>query len=182
MTHTRTETRGILYPLWADILGVLFVVIGLAQVPIFAFIYAKKKNFDWAKCLKPAHDWGPEDPDLYVNYIRFVRRHGIDRSVSEAYAARVNAEEDVTIASSTQGLVLSSPATSPGIGSDESLPFSSRTKSEPQRPTSVLKDVFIQGMPAKADVATEDDVSVVTNTVTPKVDRAAKKENEDPKA
>ncbi|KAL1444841.1 hypothetical protein MTO96_029436, partial [Rhipicephalus appendiculatus] len=45
MTHSRTETKGVLYPLWADILGVLFVLIGLVQVPIFACIYAKKMKF-----------------------------------------------------------------------------------------------------------------------------------------
>ncbi|KAL1430708.1 hypothetical protein MTO96_002311 [Rhipicephalus appendiculatus] len=152
------------------------------KFPFFACIYAKKMKFDWVKCLKPAHNWGPQDPDLYVDYIRFLRRHGVDRSVSEAYAARVEAEEDVTIASSTQGLILSSPSTSPRIGSNESLPFSSRSRPEPHLPPSVLKDVFILGMPARTDVATEDEVSVVTNTGPPKVDRTARKENEDPKA
>lgn len=180
MTHTRTESRGVLYPLWADIIGVIFVLIGLAQVPIFAYIYAKKMNFDWVKCLKPAHDWGPQDPDLYVNYIRFVRRRGVDRSVSEAHVARVEAEEDVPIAS-TQGLV-ASPAISPTrMGSHESLPFSHRPRPEPISPPSILRDVFILGVPARPDVPTEDEVSVVTNVATPKVD-PEKKEKEDPKA
>lgn len=177
MTHGRTTDRGILYPLWADIVGLLFVVIGLAQVPIFAYIYARKMNFDWVKCLKPARDWGPQDPDLYVNYIRFVRRRGIDRSVSEAHVARVEAEEDVPIAS-TQVLV-SPTVASPRAGSCESLPFSTRNRSEPLLPPSVFRNVFIMGMPSRTEVPTEDEVSVVTAMGTPKTD-PTKKEN--PKA
>ncbi|XP_037288935.2 sodium- and chloride-dependent glycine transporter 2 isoform X1 [Rhipicephalus microplus] len=180
MTHSRTESNGVLYPLWADILGIFFVLIGLVQVPIFACIYAKKMNFDWVKCLRPARDWGPRDPVLYVDYIRFLRRRGVDRSVSEAYAARVEAEEDVTIASSTQGLIISSPSTSPRIGSSESLPFSSGPRPELQVPPSTRKDVLTQDRPGRTNAATE--VSVVTNTGPAKVDREAKNENEDPKA
>ncbi|XP_065293920.1 sodium-dependent proline transporter-like isoform X1 [Dermacentor albipictus] len=180
MTHGRTSDRGVLYPLWADIVGVLFVLLGLAQVPIFAYIYAKKMNFDWAKCLKPAHDWGPQDPDLYVNYIRFVRRRGIDRSVSEAHVNRVEAEEDVPIAS-TQVLI-SPSAASPRAASHESLlPFSSGTRSEPLLPPSVFRNVFIMGMPSKPEVPTEDEVSVVTAMGTPKGD-PTKKESQNPKA
>ncbi|XP_075730742.1 sodium- and chloride-dependent glycine transporter 2 isoform X2 [Rhipicephalus microplus] len=135
---------------------------------------------DWVKCLRPARDWGPRDPVLYVDYIRFLRRRGVDRSVSEAYAARVEAEEDVTIASSTQGLIISSPSTSPRIGSSESLPFSSGPRPELQVPPSTRKDVLTQDRPGRTNAATE--VSVVTNTGPAKVDREAKNENEDPKA
>ncbi|KAL3199426.1 hypothetical protein MRX96_014064 [Rhipicephalus microplus] len=105
-------------------------------------------NFDWVKCLKPARDWGPRDPVLYVDYIRSY--HQLAKHL-------------------TQDRLQREPAV-----------FSSGPRLEPQVPSSIRKDVLTQDRPRRTDAATE--VSVVTNTGPAKDDRAAKNENEDPKA
>ncbi|KAK8785574.1 hypothetical protein V5799_008060 [Amblyomma americanum] len=164
MTHSRTSDRGKLYPLWADILGLLFVVVGLAMVPLFAYLYAKKKNYDVAECLKPAHDWGPQDPGLYGNYIAFVRKRGFKRSVSEGVVV-AEAEDAV---SSTRALVTSpSDASSPPRAAEPArgfVPFTSLPVSPVRSATSLLDQMYILGMPERHDVLTEDEVSVVTTT------------------
>lgn len=81
--HPRTSMRGHLYPAWSDVLGVIIVVVGLLQVPLFAFLYWRKNKFNFRESLKPAHDWGPEDPVVFRNYIAFIKGRGDKRSEAE---------------------------------------------------------------------------------------------------
>ncbi|CAN8004906.1 unnamed protein product, partial [Ixodes pacificus] len=48
------------------------VLIGLLQIPLFAFFYMRKNNFNVIKCLDPAQDWGPSDKALFDQYTSFV--------------------------------------------------------------------------------------------------------------
>lgn len=178
MTHTRTSDRGKLYPLWADALGIFFVVVGLSFVPIFAYLYAKKKNYDIVECLKPAHDWGPQDPELYSNYIAFVRKRGVKRSVSEAVVVVVEAVE---VQDSTQALVSPQSDASPPplpAPTSEALPFSGPRISPVRSSTSLLDQMYILGMPERPDVLTEDEVSVVTSTPKPEPGEEVNKQAE----
>lgn len=93
LSHTRTTLRDHLYPMWADILGFVIVIVGLIQIPLFAFFYAKKRHFIFRECIKPAHDWGPEDPGLFHDYVAFIRGRGDNRSVSEPPAALLAASD-----------------------------------------------------------------------------------------
>ncbi|CAN7974795.1 unnamed protein product [Ixodes persulcatus] len=47
------------------------VLIGLLQIPLFAFFHMRKNNFNVIKCLDP-QDWGPSDKALFDQYTSFV--------------------------------------------------------------------------------------------------------------
>ncbi|XP_064485141.1 uncharacterized protein LOC135397467 [Ornithodoros turicata] len=78
LTHSRTSQGSYVYPLWADVVGFLLLGVGLVQIPIFAFMYLRKNDYDFKSCLKPSPDWGPYKVKHFRDYKEFLRRKQLE--------------------------------------------------------------------------------------------------------
>ncbi|CAN8001829.1 unnamed protein product, partial [Ixodes hexagonus] len=64
------------FPSWAKFIGWSVVGFGLAQIPLFAYSALYFYNFKISEAFRPKPMWGPENPDTFDNYLKFLTKKG----------------------------------------------------------------------------------------------------------
>ncbi|CAN7944343.1 unnamed protein product [Ixodes hexagonus] len=92
------------YPLWANLVGMAFVAIGLAMIPVFAVIELRNTGWDFRKAVRPRDNWGPKNLEQRMKYRLFMVERGYMQPMEAEALSK--AEEQLRIA---QNLALGAP-------------------------------------------------------------------------
>lgn len=68
---------GYTFPLYAHIMGSIFLIFAFCQVPLWALDWFRRRGFDCDIALQPSYKWGPEEPALFNAYQARLRNRGL---------------------------------------------------------------------------------------------------------